>query len=102
MVLNYTKQNNMKITYAKSIYSLKENADFTIYNDDIDNIVWHDNNQTNIRKKQILDEQIRLQTIEDSKPEAIAEKAKADAKASALAKLKALGLNDAEIKSIIG
>ena len=38
----------MKITYAKSIYSLKENADFTIYNDDIDNIIWHDNNPINI------------------------------------------------------
>ena len=92
----------MKISYTKSIKSLKQDTSFTIYNDDLENITWHDNNPTNITKQQILDEQTRLQTIEDSKPEAIAEKAKADAKASALAKLKALGLNDAEIKSIIG
>ena len=92
----------MEISYTKSIKSLKQDASFTIYNDDLEKITWHDNNPTNITKQQILDEQIRLQTIEDSKPEVMVEKAKADVKASALAKLKALGLNDAEIKSIIG
>ena len=91
----------MKISYTKSIKSLKQDTSFTIYNDDLENIIWHDNNPTNITKQQILDEQTRLQTIEDSKPEAIVEKAKEIAKASALAKLSALGLTEEEVKAIL-
>jgi len=77
----------MKITYVKSIKSLKQDASFSIDNDNLDNITWHDNNPTNITKQQILDEQTRLQAIEDVKPEHIAEVAKEDLKASAKAKL---------------
>ena len=77
----------MKITYVKSIKSLKEDASFSIGNDNLDNITWHDDNPTNITKQQILDEQKRLQAIEDIKPEHIAEVAKADLKTSAKAKL---------------
>jgi len=85
----------MKISYAISIKEIRENADFTIYNDDLDNILWHDDNPTNITKEQILAKQTELQAIEDAKPEVIK-------KASGKQKLKDLGLDDEEIKALIG
>jgi len=83
----------MKISYATAITEIKNNSDFTIYDDDLDNITWHDNNPTNITKAQILAKQTELQTVEDAKPENVK-------KASAVAKLKALGLTDAEIGAL--
>ena len=91
MGLNYT---NMKISYAQSLQTLT-NTSFTIYNDDLDNIVWHDGNTDNITKEQILAKQTELQTIEDSKPENVK-------KASGKQKLKDLGLDDEEIKALTG
>tara|TARA_B100000795_G_C22507441_1_gene326395 strand:- start:38 stop:298 length:261 start_codon:yes stop_codon:yes gene_type:complete len=85
----------MQITYATAITKIKANAEYTIYDDDLDNIVWHDDNPTNITKAQILAKQTELQNIEDAKPEVIK-------KASGKAKLKALGLDDDEIKALIG
>ena len=84
----------MKISYAQSVQSLT-NKSFTIYNDDLDNIVWHDGNTDNITKEQILAKQTELQTIEDAKPENIK-------KASGKQKLKDLGLDDDEIKALMG
>ena len=84
----------MKISYAQSLQSLT-NKSFTIYNDDLDNIVWHDGNTDNITKEQILAKQTELQTIEDAKPENIK-------KASGKQKLKDLGLDDDEIKALMG
>jgi len=72
----------MNIPYAKVIFSIKENADFTIYNNDLDNIVWHDDNPTNITKTQILSKQTELQKIEDAKPQNVL---KASAKAKLIA-----------------
>jgi len=93
----------MEITYVKSIKSLKQDASFSIHSDDLDNITWHDNNPTNITKQQILDEQTRLQAIEDVKPEAIAEQAKIDLKASAKTKLMAgEALTEDEANVMIG
>jgi len=83
----------MKILYSLAVFTIKENAEFTIYEDDLDNIVWHDDNPTNITKAQILAKQTELQNIEDAKPEVIK-------KASAKAKLKALGLDDEELKTL--
>lgn len=70
-----------KISYAKALFSLCTES-FTINNDDLDNIVWHDNNAPNITKQQIIDEQARLQAIEDVKPE---NTLKASAKAKLIA-----------------
>jgi len=84
----------MKISYAQSLQSLT-NKSFTIYNDDLDNIVWHDGNTDNITKEQILTKQTELQTVEDAKPENIK-------KASGKQKLKDLGLDDDEIQALIG
>jgi len=87
---------NMKIHYAKTITALNPNVSFTINNDDLDNIVWHEGNPTNITKEQILAKQTELQTIEDAKPENIN-------KTSGKAKLKSGdALTDAEISALFG
>jgi hypothetical protein len=84
----------MKISYAKSIQALT-NTSFTIYDDNLDNIVWHDGNTDNITKEQILTKHTELQNIEDAKPHNIK-------KASGKQKLKDLGLDDDEIKALMG
>ena len=84
----------MKISYAKSIQALT-NTSFTIYDDNLDNIVWHDGNTDNITKEQILTKQTELQNIEDAKPHNIK-------KASGKQKLKDLGLDDDERKAVRG
>jgi hypothetical protein len=85
----------MKISYAQAIQSINKNISFTIYNDDLDNIIWNNDNPNNITKEQILAKQAELQTIENAKPEVIK-------KASGKQKLKDLGLDDEEIKALIG
>ena len=57
-----------KITYIQAIESLNGSTNCTIKNDDLDNIIWI-GETPNITKQQILDEQARLQAIEDAKPE---------------------------------
>ncbi len=85
--------------YVKAIKKLLEQKNikerFNITNDNLNNINWFENNKGNITKEEIVSKANELQNIEDLKPENIN-------KQSALNKLKALGLNDAEIKSIIG
>ena len=85
----------MKIEYAKTIQTLKLDANFTIYGVDLDNIIWHDDNPTNITKEQILSKQAELQIIEDAKPENVK-------KASGKQKLLDLGLTEEEVKALIG
>jgi transcriptional regulator NrdR family protein len=81
---------------AKSIKSINPNANFIIKNEDINNIEWL-NGTTPISKEEIEAMMpVVQQEIENKKEQEIANKQ------SALNKLKALGLNDAEIKSIIG
>jgi len=83
----------------KAIKKINPNATASMSGDDIsavDTIVW-ENGTTPINKQDIL----------DLVPECLAEieaeaQAKIDNKQSALNKLKALGLNDAEINAILG
>jgi hypothetical protein len=83
----------------KAIKKINTNAQVSMSGSDIsalDTIIW-ENGTAPINKQDIL----------DLVPECLAEieaeeQAKIDNKQSALNKLKALGLNDAEIKSIIG
>jgi hypothetical protein len=87
----------MKIDIINTILAINSNAQVSVSGDDINTIVWHDNNPTGITNQQILAKQIELQAEEDN----IIEQKEIN-KQSALNKLKALGLNDAEIKAIIG
>ena len=84
---------------VKAIYKINPTAEVSMSGDDIsalDTIIWENGTQP-INKQDIL----------DLVPECLAEieaeeQAKIDNKQSALNKLKVLGLNDAEIKAIIG
>jgi hypothetical protein len=81
----------------RAIASLRPGTEFTMNNDDIKTIVWHTEGVTTPTKKQIDDEIKRLEAAE---AKVIADKEAA--KASAIAKLEALGLNLAEAQAIIG
>ena len=41
------------------------NAEFSVFDNDINKIIWSDGNPTNITNQQILDKQSELQAIED-------------------------------------
>jgi len=57
----------MKINIIQTIRAIKNNNDIavSIDNDNIDTLVWHDGNPTNITKEQILAKQLELQALED-------------------------------------
>jgi hypothetical protein len=80
---------------AEAILKIKSDAQVSIDGNDINTckIIWHDNNPTNITKEQI---KVAIQEIEDAAAKKITDKE------SANAKLKDLGLTDAEIKALIG
>jgi hypothetical protein len=83
----------------KAIRKINPTAEASMSGDDIsalDTIVWENGTQP-INKQDILD--LIPECLAEIEAE---EQAKIDNKQSALNKLKALGLNDAEIKSIIG
>ena len=83
-------------TITKSILAINPKAQVVVHGNDVNRIEWLDNTPV-ISNDIILAKQTELQTAEDNRIEQeIANKQ------SALNKLKALGLNDAEIKSIIG
>ena len=86
----------MKIGICETILALNSTAQVSCSDNDVNKIEWLDNTPV-IANNIILAKQIELQSAEDNRiAQDIANKQ------SALNKLKALGLNDAEIKSIIG
>jgi hypothetical protein len=87
----------MKIDICTTIQKIKSDAQVSISGENINTLEWHDGNPTNITNEQILAKQLELQTEEDNK---IAQQE--SKKQSAIAKLKALGLDEEEIKSLLG
>jgi len=84
-------------TIIKSILKINPDAQVTVLDNDMDRIKWSDGNPTNITKEQILAKQKELQIqIEQEKLD------KEQANQSAINKLKALGLTDAEIEAFRG
>jgi hypothetical protein len=55
----------MKINIIQTILAIKSNAQVSVLGDDINTLVWHDNNPTNITNQQILDKQQELQALEN-------------------------------------
>jgi len=80
---------------AEAILKIKSDAEVSIDGNNIDTceIIWHDNNPTNITKEQI---KVAIQELKD------AEQAAIDKKASGKQKLKDLGLDDDEINALMG
>ena len=86
----------MKIDISTTILAINPNAAVSVSGDDVNRIEWLENTPV-IANNIILAKQKELQTAEDNKIEQeIANKQ------SALNKLKALGLTEAEIKAILG
>ena len=100
------------IDIGKTILAINLNAEFRITDENFNTIEWL-NGTTSISKSDIQAKQAELQTAYDAKEYqrdrsvAYAEikdeqQAAIDKKASGKAKLKELGLDDAEIKALIG
>jgi hypothetical protein len=86
----------MKIGICQTILVLNPTAQVSCSGDDINTIEWLSNTPV-IAKNIILAKQKELQTEEDNK---IAQQE--SKKQSAIAKLKALGLDEEEVKAILG
>jgi len=80
----------------KSIFAINPTAQFTFEEEDIDNIQWL-NGTTPISKSDL---ETKMLTIENEIAQA--ETDKANKKASGKQKLKDLGLDDDEVKALIG
>ena len=55
----------MKIKIINTILTIKKDAQVSISGDDINTLIWHDNNPTNITNEQILAKQSELQALEN-------------------------------------
>ena len=55
----------MKINIAQAILAIKSNAQVSVSGDNVNQIIWHDGNPTNITNQQILAKQSELQALED-------------------------------------
>ncbi len=55
----------MKINIINAIVAIKNNAQVSVLGENINTLVWHDGNPTNITNQQILDKQSELQALED-------------------------------------
>ena len=86
----------MKIGICETITSLNPTAQVSCSDNDVNRIEWLANTPV-IANDIILAKQAELQALEDNR--LVLEEQN---KQSALNKLKALGLNDAEIKAILG
>ena len=80
---------------ARAIKEINPNAEFSISDNDVNNITWL-NGTTPISVSDIKDKMAELPTDEELKQNAI------NKKASGKQKLKDLGLDDDEIKALIG
>ena len=55
----------MKIYICTAILAIKSDAQVSCSGEDINTLVWHDGNTTNITNQQILDKQSELQSLQD-------------------------------------
>jgi hypothetical protein len=85
------------ITTQQAVMSLRPGAEWTMNGDDIEGIVWHTEGVQPLTAKEVAAEVKRLEKV--AADEAAAKEA---AKASALAKLEALGLTADEAQAIAG
>jgi len=85
------------ITTTQAIVSLRPGAEWSINGDDVENIIWHTEGVQPLTAKEVAAEVKRLEKA--AADEAAAREA---AKASALAKLEALGLTADEAQAIAG
>jgi len=85
------------ITVQEAVVSLRPNTEWTMNGDDVEGIMWHTPNVEPLTTAEVQAEMVRLEQA--AADEAAAKEA---AKASALAKLEALGLTADEAQAIAG
>jgi hypothetical protein len=85
------------ITTAQAVMSLRPGAEWSMNGDDVEGITWHTPNVEPLTTAEVQAEMLRLEQA--AIDEAAAREA---AKASALAKLEALGLTADEAQAIAG
>jgi len=85
------------ITTAQAVMSLRPGAEWTMNGDDVEGIIWHTAGVEPLTSAEVSAEVARLEQA--ALDEAAAKEA---AKASALAKLEALGLTTEEAQAIAG
>jgi hypothetical protein len=85
------------ISIQQAVVSLRPGAEWTMNGDDVEGIIWHTEGVEPLTAKEVAAEVKRLEQA--AADEAAAKEA---AKASALAKLQALGLTEAEAAAIAG
>lgn len=85
------------IEKSVAIVSLRPNAKWSMTNDDVASIVWHTPDVEPLTEAEVQAEMIRLETLRIEEAQA-----KADARASAIAKLEALGLTVDEVSAAFG
>ena len=85
------------ITTAQAVISLRPGAEWTMNGDDVEGIIWHTEGVEPLTTAEVQAEVARLEQA--ALDEAAAKEA---AKASALAKLEALGLTTQEAQAIAG
>jgi hypothetical protein len=85
------------ITTAQAVASLRPNVEWSMNGDDVEGITWHTEGVQPLTAKEVAAEVKRLEKAEADKAAA-----KDAAKASALAKLEALGLTADEAQAIAG
>ena len=85
------------ISAAQAIHSLRPGAEWTMNGDDVENIIWHTEGVEPLTSAEV---QAEVKRLEKAAAQAVADREAA--KASALAKLEALGLTAEEAQAIAG
>ena len=85
------------ITVQQAVMSLRPGAEWTMSGDDVENIIWHTEGVAPLTKAEVDAEVARLEQA--AVDEAAAREA---ARASAVAKLAALGLDEVEVAALLG
>lgn len=85
------------ITTADAVVSLRPGAEWTMNGDDVEGIIWHTEGMQPLTRKEVEAEVKRLEKAAvDADAERVA------ARASAVAKLAALGLDESEVAALLG
>ena len=85
------------IDTQQAVMSLRPNIEWSMNGDDVEGITWHTPDAQPLTVAEVEAEVVRLEAAAVD-----ADAAKAADRESAMSKLSALGLNDAEINAIIG
>ena len=83
------------IRVVEAVMSLRPSAEFVMHDDDVENITWHTEGVTPLTQAEVDAEIERLEQEQANKSAAMQQ-----ARESAVAKLKAIGLTDEEVESL--